>query len=60
MVFLTLKKCRGTHISSLQITTNVLSDELEWMLYIESLIQLGHQGTDIFTEVFITVPKKSI
>ena len=30
------------------------------MLYIESLIQLGHQGRDIFTEVFITVPKKSI
>ena len=49
---LNLKKCRVTHISSLQITTNFLSDELEWMLHIESLIQLDHQGTDIFAEVF--------
>ena len=46
------KKCKGTYISSLQITANVLSDELEWMLHIESLIQLDHQGTDIFAEVF--------
>ena len=54
------QKCGDTHISSLQITTNVLSNDLEWMLYTEGLVQLGHQGTDIFKEVFITVLKKSI
>ena len=52
------QKCRNTHIRSLQITTNFLSDELEWMLYTEGWVQLGHLGTDIFTEVFITVHKK--
>ena len=28
------------------------------MLYTEGWVQLGHLGTDIFTEVFITVYKK--
>ena len=50
---------RDTHISNLQITTSVLPDDIgiAWMLYTESLIQLSHQGTGSFTEVFITVDK---
>ena len=48
-------------MGSLQKTTNFLSDELAryaWMLYTECLIQLGHQDTGIFTEVFVTVYEK--